>query len=263
MLRESTLPADVETGDRLVVLSYSGNTRESLTLWREASRAGLRRGAVASGGALLEAARSEGCPSVVVPGGLAPRLALGHLLRGAADLAGTAAADWTGGAEHLRGIRRSFQDGTPVERLLADLVRTVPAVLSGNRIAHAAARRWSASLAENAKIASFHWPLPEAAHNAIMALSRGAPRRRDLTVIALGQPEGGEAGDRWESLLGTLRDEGAPAAARAPRRGPPGGNAGQGGNDPRQCPQVPGIRMRARRSPTWAAPRSRFQRASS
>ena len=53
VLRESTLPADVETGDRLVVLSYSGNTRESLTLWREASRAGLRRGAVASGGALL------------------------------------------------------------------------------------------------------------------------------------------------------------------------------------------------------------------
>jgi len=49
VLREPTLPADVN--GTLIVISYSGETEESLSLWREARERGMGRAVVSSGGA--------------------------------------------------------------------------------------------------------------------------------------------------------------------------------------------------------------------
>jgi hypothetical protein len=84
----------------------------------------------------------------------------------------------------------------------------LPVILSGDPGRHAAARRWAASLAENAKVSTLLWTLPEAAHNLIMAAGRGAPRRNELALVALGAPRQAEARRRWDAVLETLAEHG-------------------------------------------------------
>lgn len=222
VLRDAVLPARPRSDDRLIVLSYSGGTEESLSLWREAARCGMPRGAVGSGGTLLEWAREEGCPRVVLPAGLAPRNALGHLLRGAAALVGEAGADWESAARHLRAVRdRAESPEGPAGGVGRVLSVSLPVILCGDPESLAAARRWAASLAENAKVSALIWSLPEAAHNLIMAAGQGAPRRGELALVALGEPRRTDARRRWEAVLESLAEHGTkPLLAEEPHPEP-------------------------------------------
>ena len=71
------------------------------------------------------------------------------------------------------------------------------------------ARRWRASLAENAKVAATVWELPEAAHNRIITAGRDGPRRDLLGLFALGVPRDPRARVRWDAVQGALEANGA------------------------------------------------------
>jgi glucose/mannose-6-phosphate isomerase len=217
LVREDALPGWVDPSDALLCLSYSGRTHETLALWNDAAARGLRRAAVASGGALLERARAEGAGHAVPPGGLSPRGALGHLVRGAAALTvPPVLPDWSEASRHLSGIRDRWdaEDGT-ARRLAAALRGRLPVLLAAEPAGLAVARRWAADLAENAKVAAVVWGLPEAAHNAVMALAAEARPQVPLALLALGRPRGPAAVLRWDATLQVLADHGARVTAVA------------------------------------------------
>ena len=206
MLREAALPARVLG---LIVLSYSGETEESLSVWHEARARGVPRAAVTSGGALWRAAEAESCPRVRLPGGLAPRNALGYLMTGMRCLAGEPGqdAEWPEASAHLASIRGCAGTfGAVLECLEAT---EVPVLLAGDAATVCAARRWRASLAENAKVAATIWELPEAAHNRIVSAGKDGPRRRSLGLVALGTPRETRARQRWDAVLAALEAHGA------------------------------------------------------
>lgn len=203
-VRGRHLPGGLGAGDALLALSYSGDTSETLALWREAGERGMARAAVASGGALLAAARTEGDSHAEVPPGWAPRTAFGYLLRGAWSLAAAGAEpDWKALAQHLEASSRPWTapEG-PGARLAARLEHSLPVLLAAGTGPMAAARRWAAMLAENAKTASSLWEFPEAAHNLVMALAGPRAGRPELVLVSLGGADPDPRG--WTSLLDVL-----------------------------------------------------------
>lgn len=214
IVRDEFLPR-TRDDDGLLAISYSGNTSETLSLWQEAGKRGLPRAAVASGGALLERARTEDLPYCVVPAGIAPRSALGYLVRAGWALVKAEPEpepDWGEVADHLRRLTRSWIDTeespSPAQNLATRIQGTMPVFLAADPRFVAAATRWVADLAENAKAPAAVWELPEAAHNRIMTVARDAPRGLPISVFGLGTPALEAARTRWKATLAVLGDHG-------------------------------------------------------
>lgn len=79
VFREYTLPAYVDGSSLVFVSSYSGNTEETLSAYREAKERGSTLIAISSGGALKDYALKENITFINIPEGLPPRCALGYL----------------------------------------------------------------------------------------------------------------------------------------------------------------------------------------
>jgi glucose/mannose-6-phosphate isomerase len=169
--------------DTLVVCaSYSGNTEETLACFEAAGAAGAARVAVTTGGALADAARSEGVPVIGVPSGMQPRAAVIYMTIATLECAaicGTAPGlhaeiDTVAGlletmAEELG---PSSAPGSQAKSLAHALHGTVP-VIHGAGSTAAVARRWRTQIDENAKTIAFSTELPEGNHNEICGWERG------------------------------------------------------------------------------------------
>lgn len=175
-VRDSRLPPYV--GPRSVVLatSYSGETEETLAVAEEARRAGAALLAITSGGRLAELAARDGAGVVRVPGGLAPRAALGYLMMPALaalerwGVCGPCGGDVEEAAAVLEETAREAgplapTPRNPAKRLAEQLLGRIPAVYAGAPEVEAAARRWKCQFNENSKTLATWNVFPELAHN--------------------------------------------------------------------------------------------------
>jgi glucose/mannose-6-phosphate isomerase len=213
VVRDLKLP-EVREDDVLLAISYSGNTRETLSVWHEAGERGMVRAAVASGGRLLEEARRDDLPHVEVTGGMAPRSGLGYLLRGCWSLvAGCSEPDWDDVGSHLRKLVTrwisSSETPGPIDDLVSNLRQGLPVFLAWDPESRLAGRRWVADLAENAKVPSAVWEFPESAHNAIMTLAREAPKHHPVAGFILGEPRDAPAREYFRTVISLLEEHGA------------------------------------------------------
>lgn len=77
--REYELPAYVDNSTLVFISSYSGNTEETLSAYRQAREKGAQIIVISSGGALKEHAGKDKIAFIEIPQGLPPRCALGYL----------------------------------------------------------------------------------------------------------------------------------------------------------------------------------------
>lgn len=213
VVRDLALP-EIRDHDALLAISYSGNTRETLSVWHEAGDRGLARAAVASGGRLLEEAREHDLPHVEIPGGMAPRSGLGYLLRGCWSLVpGSPEPGWDEVGAHLRKMVTHWVEpddsSSPIDEVVSSLRGSLPVFLTWGSGSRLAGRRWVADLAENAKVPSVVWEFPESAHNAIMTLSREAPRDQPIAGVILGEPRDKPAREYFRTVVSLLEEHGA------------------------------------------------------
>lgn len=172
VVRSELLPSWVGTESAVLASSYSGNTAETLSAFRDAGRRGLHRWAVTTGGELGELARSEGVGVVGMPGFLAPRASVAYvttvatLAAGLAGIAPDLREELEAAAETLPG---SLETLTNQAAGIAGQIGDAPVVVHGCGPTVAVARRWANQMNENAKLLSFAAEVPEAAHNAIEA----------------------------------------------------------------------------------------------
>ena len=172
------------------MLSYSGDTEETLACFAAAEAVGARRYAATTGGALADAAREAGVPVVGLPGGPAAA-SLGRLRvhgrvrdRGARRRRRPACAPRSTPPPHTwRPIATRWSPGGEIAEQLAG---TVP-LIYGCELTVPVAYRWKCQVNENAKQHAFDHELPELDHNEIVgwtatlerwpALLRRLPRR--------------------------------------------------------------------------------------
>lgn len=215
-------------GDALVVaVSYSGGTAEVLSAVDTALERGLAVAVVTSGGTLHERAVRHGLPTVLVPAGLMPRMALGYLLFPSLTLlrgVGLEAATEAETAEAID-VVHDLASGLAPERPSADneakqlalaIGDRIPAVYGGP-VTGPVAYRWKTDLEENAKAFALSGAVPEMNHNAIEAWR--APRARDLQLVLLRDVEEPPAIARRFAVLRELTGPAAGGVSECRARG--------------------------------------------
>ncbi len=198
--RSFKLPSILGPDTLAVIVSYSGNTEETLASLEDAIYLGCRIMVVTSGGQLMQKARDFRWPMVVVPGGLQPRAALGYL-----SLPQTVAMEKMGLVQgflkvahdcidYLKEKREEWGRLSPVNRNFAKQLATrlqgkIPVIYGTNGILAVAAYRWKCQFNENAKIPAFYNVVPELDHNEISGWHGLDDFTRQVELIFLAEEE--------------------------------------------------------------------------
>lgn len=213
--RSYTMPAWVGPETLVVVSSYSGNTEETLSAMTQAQERGAAIVCIASGGEVLERARSQQLPNLTVPGGLQPRAALGYSLTTLLTLAeriglldlGQESWDETAKLLKDKAAIYSKEDENPALELAQALYGKLPFIYSGEGLLEAVNVRWRNQIHENAKTLAAGNVWPELNHNEIMGWAHSPGLLEQVAVVVL--RDGGEhprVSRRIEVTRGLLAD---------------------------------------------------------
>lgn len=150
-------------GSLLIASSYSGNTEETLDFATKALLARLNLAIVAVGGKLIEFAKKNKLPYIVLPDtGIQPRSALGFSIMALGRFLGDEKL-----LEELSGLFRKLKPAAlrAAGQALAEKLRNrLPVIYSSSRNA-AIAYNWKIKFNETGKIPAFYNVFPELNHN--------------------------------------------------------------------------------------------------
>jgi glucose/mannose-6-phosphate isomerase len=189
--RSVRTPRYVGKDTLFVVISYSGDTSETLGMLEQAKDDGANAVAICSGGKLLGKAQTEGIPHVKVTGGMPPRVALPELVAALTyvlgqggvlkdsqkllDAASRSVRQIIGAIEPLVPLSKNYA------KQMALALKDHLTLLLGSENNSSVLRRFKNELNENSKVPAFYLTLPEAYHNDIEGL-------KTLTELARPQP---------------------------------------------------------------------------
>jgi len=213
VVRDYHWPAFLRRDSLALLSSYSGETEETLSLYREAGERSVPRAAITTGGTLGAWCARDGVPCALIPGGSPPRAALFsswvtltsllHALQWVDD----PAPAWREAAAVLRArnaaIGPNVPEATnPAKRLAAALAgRTVFIYAGGERVG-AVATRVRQQLNENAKMLGHSGVVPELNHNEIVGWEREDLLPGPVAVVLLRDSEDAAASRTRLTLTG-------------------------------------------------------------
>lgn len=194
--RDYDLPGFVGEGSLVVAVSYSGNTEETLSAYAQARARGAYILVLTSGGALLEQAKADGYPALVVPGGQPPRASSGYTFFPvwvAAQKLGIIpdrSRDTREALSLMRRQRDAFKPEAPTsansaKQLAKALGGKLPVIYGSQGFRGTIAYRWHTQFNENAKIHAFCGAFPEMNHNEILGWINAPRQASDWAVIMI------------------------------------------------------------------------------
>lgn len=178
--RHYRLPPFVDSKTLCIFSSYSGNTEETLSAFREGMGRGLKSVVLTSGGELGRQSEGSSTAWIKIPRGLPPRSALGYLVFPVLRLLGNLKLHrWDSAAirEVLSLLKRlgerEYAPEIPLrenraKQLARDLWKRFVVIYAGTELLEAAALRFRTQIEENAKAIASHHLLPEMNHNEIL-----------------------------------------------------------------------------------------------
>ncbi len=178
-------------------VSYSGGTEETLSGWEEASRRGVPRACITSGGPLGERAQAAGVPVLRIPGGAPPRSALGwtsvpllHALARAGRITLTP-ADVDDAADACDAVLETmgpdFPD-SPLAEWSRRAAKGLPILYAAQSPHGVTAMRWACQINENGKALAHFALFPEQNHNEIVGWECPSDLHRRAEVALLDDP---------------------------------------------------------------------------
>jgi glucose/mannose-6-phosphate isomerase len=192
VVRDYSIPAWVDASSLVFIMSYSGTTEETRSAFRHARMSGAQIVAVTSGGEFAANVLNAGCQVVRIPGGLAPRAAIGHLffgLLGAAVQLGimdTANQQVEDLCELTTRLIESYSDPAGMQndalQTAGRLQNRLPVIYSSTRN-EAANLRWRCQIEENAKSLAYGHVFSELNHNEIVGWEQQPDLLQRIAVI--------------------------------------------------------------------------------
>jgi glucose/mannose-6-phosphate isomerase len=167
VVRDYEVPRWADKETLVFIVTYSGNTEESLSCFRSAKARGSKIICITSGGELAAVCAKTGTHLVKVPSGIQPRSATGYMTIPILNILSRSQIIEDQTDEIVGMINILKKDIKENAKALARrLVDKVPIIYTSSRLI-AVARIWKAAMNENAKTQAFFNALPEANHNEI------------------------------------------------------------------------------------------------
>ena len=193
--RSYVLPRFVGPDTLVVVSSYSGNTEETLSAYRDAIRRKANVLCITTGGEVERLAHKHRHSCIKVPPGLQPRAALGYSffpLLVALARTGFIKSQQRDLRETISGLKfRSHIYRNPESpanlplKIAQRLLGKLPVVYSAFEHLDAVNIRWRGQISENAKHLAFGNVLPEMNHNEIVGWKVDRALMKQMSVIFL------------------------------------------------------------------------------
>lgn len=197
--RDYVLPQFVGPQTLVFAVSYSGNTEETLSAYREARERGARLVVLTTGGRLKEMALADGVPVITVPAGIAPRAATGYLF--IPTLAVLSRMGMLSGVEagveelsrHLQFLREKYKpevplDENPAKQMAANFHNRIPVIWGASGTTEVVAQRWKGQVNENAKAPAYWNVFPELNHNELVGFQYPPELLQRLYIVILRDP---------------------------------------------------------------------------
>lgn len=173
------LPQWVNSNTLVVLVSFSGNTEETLSCYEDARQRNAVCIAVTSNGELEKKAREDGETVINIPPNLPPRCAAGYLfvpllilLSNVSDTPAPTEKDYKETCEKTLELTDEFSPDGEENRALEIARRlegTLPIIYGSSPLTGVLAQRFKNQLNENAKMFATWNLIPELHHNEIMA----------------------------------------------------------------------------------------------
>ncbi|MFA6803370.1 MAG: bifunctional phosphoglucose/phosphomannose isomerase [Candidatus Methanomethylophilaceae archaeon] len=192
VLRFPELPSWINDRTLVIVSSYSGNTRETISMYEQAVKRGCTTIVITSGGKLKEMAMTNKNMIINIKEGLQPRNALGFTMGYMANV-----IDTVGGPKYKAGIKKLIPVLTKLRNRLStfdnmNVAKTVaikidgciPVIYSTTGI-NASAMRWKTQINENSKMMAFNGTITEFNHSEIVGWSEGTITNMRCVPIVL------------------------------------------------------------------------------
>ena len=165
VVRDYKVPIFVDENTLVFAVSYSGNTEETISAFRDAANKKAKIVAVTSGGQLASIAKKV----IKVPGGMQPRAALGYLFF---PLIGTLVNSNVievspNEIKEMLAILSEADDFKSVGEKIAKKIGQKTPIVYASELFGAVAYRWKTQFNENSKIAAFCHAFSEMNHNEI------------------------------------------------------------------------------------------------
>lgn len=170
LVRDYTIPSWVSKKGFLFVISYSGNTAETISAYRQAYREGHKMVVITAGGKLREFAEKNGVPLILLPKGYQPRhsvyIMLGALLQ-ILQNSGIIEKHEHLIEEAVRILHKPIFEN--MGKQLAEKINgKIPIIYTTPKLGDVG-QRWKICFNENTKIHSFCNNIPELNHNELNA----------------------------------------------------------------------------------------------
>ncbi len=174
--KKYSLPDYVTEETKVVAVSYSGETEETLSVVRQAEARGAKIICVTSGGKLKELASKNNWPLVLIPTGFQPRAALMYLfiplLQVLSKLGVIEAqeAEIVKSLPLLKKLRDEYAPACPVrgnqaKQLAKKVAGRIPVIIGSSGTTGAIATRFKNQFNENSKLPACASVFPEVSHN--------------------------------------------------------------------------------------------------
>lgn len=169
-VHDYSLPVYTSKNSLIIISSYSGNTEETVSLYRQALKKGHNIIIITTGGKLLEYAKDNNIPHVIIPKGLQPRNAVAYLFFPILKILeiNKLIEDQSSYIKNLLNTlnKNAGNYDKQAVSLADELYGRIPIVYSSS-LYYSVAYRWKCEFNENAKIISYSNVFPELDHNEI------------------------------------------------------------------------------------------------
>ena len=165
------IPRWVDKKTLVFVISYSGNTEESLSCFRQAKLKEAKIVGISSGGKLEKFCFQGSVPFIKVPSGIQPRDASGYLTLPLLNVLNSSRIINMPSDEYeglMKSLAKDYHD--KAEELAKKLVNKIPIIYASGRMA-CVARAWKTKINENAKVQAFWNEFPELNHNEMVGFT--------------------------------------------------------------------------------------------
>lgn len=183
----------------VIVSSYSGNTEETVSAYKDAIKRKAKIFCITSGGEVERMAKKHAHPYIKIPGGFPPRAALGYsffptlIALSKLGFIKNQKKDISETLMLLRNLSKKYSDHSaqdnPALNLATTLYGKLPLIYSGADKFDTVNTRWRGQINENAKTLAFGHGFPELNHNEIVGWEVLKDLMKKIHVVILRDKE--------------------------------------------------------------------------